>query len=118
MANYINQEELLQELKISKENDQLTRRAVEMLQEMIKRQNRVMSYKNPMDREDVKSRAMLDILLYWRSFNPDLENSNVFSFFSQMIKYGSAKGFNELYPEIKEGTKIIPISEEDGIFNI
>jgi len=116
--NYVNQEELIEELRLSREQDQLTNRAIKFFQEMIKREVSVLSYRNPMDREDVKSRAMLDILLYWRSFNPDHPRSNAFSYFTQMIKYGTAKGFNELHPEIKEDAQLIPISDADGIFNI
>lgn len=118
MANYISNKELLIEIKKSKENNELTGKALEMLQKMVRETNRVMRYKNQMDREDCISRALLDILLYWRSFNPDHPKANAFSYFTQMIKYGNAKGFNELYPENKNNIKFVSINETDGIYNI
>ena len=96
--NYVNQEELIEELRLSREQDQLTNRAIKFFQEMIKREVSVLSYRNPMDREDVKSRAMLDILLYWRSFNPDHPRSNAFSYFTKIA-------FNAFRNRIKKEKK-------------
>lgn len=118
MANYIDNKELTVEIKKSREINELTPKALEMLRKMIFETNRVMRYKNQMDREDCTSRALLDILLYWRSFNPDHPKANAFSYFTQMIKYGTAKGFNELYPENKSNVKFVQISETTGIYNI
>ena len=118
MANYVDKRELLTEIKISKEQNELTSRAVEMLLRMVKEGSRVFRYKNLMDKEDCMGRAFEDCWRYWRSFNPDHPKANVFSYFTQIIKFGAAKGMNELHPEIKANIDLVPISESDGIYNI
>jgi len=118
MAKYVNEKELLEEIKLSKIQDKLTPKAIELLRRMVKETNRTMRYKNYMDKQDCMARAELDVLLYWRSFNSDHPKANVFSYFTQMIKNGFAKGLNELYPEIREKITVVSISEEDGIYNI
>lgn len=115
---YVDDKELLKEIIISKENNNLTPRALELLMKIAKQANNPMKYKYSMDKEDCISRAYEDIWRYWRSFKPEHPKANVFAYFTRMVKYGYAKGFNELYPEIKQDIKLVPISEEDGIFNL
>jgi hypothetical protein len=118
MANYLDRKELLAELLKSKEDNELTERAFQLLHKMVKECSKVMRYKNPMDKEDCMQSAILDCLLYWRNFDPDHPRSNVFAFFTQYIKNGHGKGFNQLYPENKKNIQLIPISEEGGVYNI
>ena len=118
MANYVDRKELLAEMIQSKEDDALTKRAFEMLHKMVKETSKVMRYKNPKDKEDCMQAAVLDCLLYWRNFDPNHPKSNVFAFFTQYIKNGHGKGFNQLYPEIKKEIQLIPMSEEGGVYNI
>jgi DNA-directed RNA polymerase specialized sigma subunit len=113
MANYVNKDELLKELLISKKNDKLTPRAIDMLYRMVKECIRPLRYHYSMDKDDCSSSAMLDILNYWRRFDPDRENSNVFAYFTQIIKNGFAKGLKQLY-----NVKTVSIDEKTGIYNI
>ena len=115
MANYVSNKELFQQIVISKENEQLTPRALEMLQRMIKEISKVFKYKMEEDREDCQAFAMEDVIKYWNRFDPAKSN-NAFAFFTQMIKNGFAKGWRRLYP-IKASMKV-SISKEYGVYNI
>ena len=116
MGVYVTNSELTKELILSRERDELTDANVRMFQRMIKECTKTMRYRNAMDKDDCMSEAMCDILKYWRSFNPEHENANAFSFFTQTIKHGMAKGWRKLY-KIKT-TNMVAINESTGIFNI
>ena len=120
LAKYIDAKELLEEIKLSKDRDDLTPRALDMLLKMVKEINRTMRYKNSMDREDCKSRAAEDIWRYWRGFDPAHPKANVFSYFTRMIKFGCAKGYNELHPETKLKITMVSINSDEGagVYNI
>ena len=47
-------------------------------------------------REDCKAGAMMDVLLYWRSFNPE-KYDNPFAYFTSIIINGMTKGVQCLY---------------------
>ncbi len=115
MAQYVNNRELLEAIIISKENSQLTPEALEMLGKMVKEISKVFKYKMEEDREDCMAFAMEDVIRYWDRFNPE-KSTNAFSFFTQLVKNGFAKGWRKLYP-IKSSLKV-PISKEYGIHNI
>jgi len=104
----------LQEIIISKQQDELTPRALEMLMKMTREISKVFKYKYAEDREDCISYAIEDILKYWRNFDPT-KSTNAFAYYTQMCKNGSAKGWRALYP-IKDSKKV-PISTEDGVHN-
>lgn len=115
MADYISNKELLSEIVKSKNQQALTPRALELLQLMITRVSRVMTYKLEEDREDCVAFAMEDVAKYWNKFDPTRSN-NPFSYYTQMIKNGLAKGWRNLYP-IKASLKV-SISHEQGVYNI
>lgn len=115
MANYINNKELLSEIIKSKEQNKLTPRSVELLWKIAKESNKRLKYKEPKDKEDCISSAMLDLLRYWNRFNPE-KSTNAFAFFTQIAKNGFTKGWNELHP-VKQSKKI-SISNESGMYNI
>lgn len=114
MPKYVNNKELLQEIIKSKEQDELTPRAVEMLIRMANEISKVFKYKYEEDREDCISYSLEDCIKYWRNFDP-AKSTNAFAYYTQMIKNGAAKGWRELYP-IKSSKKV-PISNEHGVFN-
>ena len=107
--------DLLEEINLSKQNDVLTKRALEMLMLLILKLSEKFKYKYPQDREDCEAAAIEDVLRYWNRFNPE-KSSNAFSYYTQMSKNGFAKGLRKLYP-IKAGMKV-SISKEYGIHNI
>ena len=49
--------------------------------------------------------AVLDLLKYWRGFNPKYKNA--FAYFTEISKRGFAKGWNKLYPKKYHGTMSI-----------
>ena len=116
MSDYVNRHELLKEVMTSKEVDCLTPRALELLMKMTKECTRALRYKEMMDKEDCMSEAIFDVIKYWKRFDPDIANSNCFSFFTQIIKHGLAKGWKKLH-NIKT-INIVSIDEETGIYNI
>ena len=115
MANYVNRKELYNEIIVSLDKKQLSPRALELLMKMVKECARVLRYKDPEDKKDCMSEATLDILNYWNRFNPK-KSDNAFSYYTQIIKNGLTKGFNKLYPQ--KSINMVPISEEQGIYNI
>lgn len=115
MSVYVKNSDLLREIIASKEQNKLTDTAVIYLQKMVKECVRVLRYKASEDKEDCMQFAILDVLQYWNRFDPN-KSSNAFSYFTQIIKNGLAKGLKKLFP-IKS-TKIVRISMTDGIYNL
>lgn len=115
MANYVSNKELLSEIVKSKNQQALTPRALELLQLMTTRISCIMTYKWEEDQEDCIASAIEDVAKYWNRFNPERSN-NAFSFYTQMIKNGLAKGWRKLHP-IKASLKV-SISHEHGVYNI
>ena len=97
---YVSNKDLLREIKLSKERDQLTYNAVKMLQLIAENLAKKKHYKCPEDKEDCISTAMLDIALYWRSFDPEKYN-NPFAYYTSMLCNGLAKGWNRIYGKFK-----------------
>jgi len=116
MPNYLDKKELEKEIIKSKELNSLTDEATRMLMRMVKEISRGMSYKFIEDKKDCMSEAFFDIVKYWRNFDPNYKNANCFSFYTQLIKNGLAKGWKKIHP-IKK-VDIVSIDPETGIHNI
>lgn len=114
MAIYVKNSELFKEIVKSKQQDELTPKAIELLQRMIKEISKMFTYSREEDREDVQAYAMVDVLLYWRGFKPE-KSTNAFSYYTQTIKNGTYKGWKKLYPE--KASKFISTNKENGIYN-
>lgn len=97
MANYVNPEELKQEILLSKERDELTPKAVELLMLMAREASKKLRYKDEEDRKDCIAFAMMDVVKYWRSYNPE-KSKYPFAYYTQIIKNGFAKGWRKLHP--------------------
>ena len=69
--DYINKKELLSEIYKSREQDQLTRKAVGMLMTLAQRTIRKLYYKCEDDKQHALSEAYFDISKNWRKFDPD-----------------------------------------------
>lgn len=118
MAVYVKPKELYLEIIKSKEQDTLTPRALEMLMLMAERTSTKLKYRNPSDREDCVASAYVEIWKYWRSFDP-AKGSNAFAYYTEIIKKGLAKGWNQLHPKKYAGTISIDAHEDsDGIYTI
>jgi hypothetical protein len=68
--NYLNNKDLYNELVKSKELDKLTPTAEKMLVLLAERTINKLNYVNSDDRNDCLQFALLDLLKYWRNFNP------------------------------------------------
>ena len=84
---YVKNKELLEEMIKSKEQDELTPRAIKMLTLICENIIR--------DRQDCLQGAILDCLMYWRSFNPE-KSSNPFAYFSSVAANGIGKQWRKL----------------------
>ena len=97
MANYVDPEEFRTEILQSKENNELTRRAVTMLQLMAEGASKKLKYRDEEDRKDCIAFAIMDVIKYWRSFDP-AKSKYPFAYYTQIIKNGFAKGWKKLHP--------------------
>ena len=98
---YVSNPALLKEIIKSKEQDELTNNAIQMFLLMIENIQRRMYYKDPEEKKDCASSAMLDVIMYWRNFNPE-KSTNPFAFDTSVITNGIAKGWDKLHPETKK----------------
>ncbi len=108
--NYLNNKDLHDAMSQSKDLDKLTPTAEKMLILLAERAINRMSYVNKDDRDDCLQFAMLDLLKYWRGFNPVYPNA--FAYFTEIAKRGYAKGWNKIHPQKYKGT--ISMSRTSG----
>lgn len=94
--HYVDPIEFRNEIIKSKEQDELTKTATEMLFLMCHEVARTNSYKYPEDKEDCIAFAMEDVLRYWRGYKPEL-SEYAFSYFTMMIMNGLKKGWKKLH---------------------
>ena len=97
MANYVNPDEFRKEIQLSKEKNELTPRAVEMLMLMAEGASKKLRYKDEEDRKDCIAFALMDVVKYWRSYDPE-KSKYPFAYYTQIIKNGFAKGWRKLHP--------------------
>lgn len=117
--NYLNNKDLHAAMSESKELDKLTPTAEKMLILLAERTIRKMTYVSDDDRQDCLSFAILDLLKYWRNFNPVYPNA--FAYFTEIAKRGYAKGWNKIHPLKYKGTISIDSAggdEGNGIYSI
>lgn len=82
---YLNNKELLAEIKVAKIEGRMTDKLAAMLQLLCARYARKGNFVNYSYNQDMQSYAMLMLVKTWNSFNPD-KGSNPFAFFTQCIK--------------------------------
>lgn len=111
---YINPQELREEVIKSRELNELTPRAVIMFQTMAKEASKKLRYRDEEDRKDCIAFAMMDVVRYWRSYNPE-KSKDPFAYFTQMIKNGFAKGWRKLHP-LSAGDKVS--LSHDNVFTL
>jgi hypothetical protein len=69
-----------------------------------------MYYNDPDDRLDCLQTAYLDVFANWYSFD-EMKGDNAFSYFTEIIKRGLAKGWNKQYKQKgNDGQRIEVIS--------
>lgn len=104
MAIIVKNSELRDELIKSKEQDELTPKAVEMFIKMADRFGEKLTYIYEEDRQDCMQFAVMDCYQYWRGYKP--EHKNAFAYITQIIKNGYAKGWRKLYGKMPLSRKI------------
>jgi hypothetical protein len=119
--NYLNNKDLYDQIVISKEQDKLTPEAEKMLILLAERAIRKLSYVSDEDRQDCLQFAILDLLRYWRGFNPKYKNA--FAYFTEIAKKGYAKGWNKIHPKKYKSTLSLDSTgfnqdSDGGMFNI
>lgn len=119
--NYLNNKDLYEQIIISKDQDKLTPEAEKMLILLAERAIRKLSYESDEDRQDCLQFAILDLLRYWRGFNPKYKNA--FAYFTEIAKKGYAKGWNKIHPKKYKSTLSLDRTgfnqdNESGMFNI
>jgi DNA-directed RNA polymerase specialized sigma subunit len=111
---YVDPKELREEVLRSREKDALTPRAIEMFQTMAREASKKLRYRDEEDRKDCIAFAMMDVVRYWRSYNPE-KSKDPFAYFTQMIKNGFAKGWRKLHP-LSAGEKVS--LSHDNVFTL
>lgn len=88
--------EFLNEMIISKERDDLTKRTLEFFIQIANHAINRLHHENPLDREDCIQAALYDLLKYWRGFDKE-KSTNAFAYFTQMAKNAYAKEFKKIH---------------------
>lgn len=99
---YVNNKDLHDEIVESKRLDKLTPNAEKMLMLLAKEANRKLTYARHEDKKDCIQQARLDLLKYWRGYNPKYKNA--FAYYTTICTRGYAKAWNRLYPKKYHGT--------------
>lgn len=103
--HYLSNDDLLKEIIISKQQNKLTDKAVNMLMLMTKKLNSKFKYKDEDDRADVLQYSYLVLLKNWKNFNEE-KYTNCFAYFSEVIKRAQAMQFNNLNKTRKNSISI------------
>ena len=120
--NYLNNKDLYNQIVLSLEDDKLTKDAEKMLILIAERAIRKLVYLNEDDKNDCMQFAILDLLKYWRNFNP--KYTNAFAYFTEIAKRGYAKGWNKIHQTKYKNTMSMDRINtrggdgESGMFNI
>ena len=93
---YLSNKDLYCELIVSKAKGKLTKEAERMLILLAKNVIKKMYYNDHNDRLDCLQTAYLDVFSNWYSFD-EMKGDNAFSYFTEIIKRGMAKGWNARY---------------------
>ena len=102
---YVKNADLRNEIIKCKENDELSKEALNMFILMANKFSNKLFYIYPEDKEDCIAYAIMDCYLYWKSYNPE-KSQNAFAYFTQVIKHGFAKGWRKLYGRFPKSKKI------------
>lgn len=92
----INKPDFTREIILSKEQGRLTPKATDYFVKLANHAIKKLTYTDPRDREDCIQFALLDMLLYWKNFDPTISD-NAFAFYTQMAYNGYAKGFKKIH---------------------
>jgi len=105
MAHHVKNKDLREQLIISKEQDTLTPKALDMFILMAHKFSANFTYIYIEDKEDCIQFAIMDCFQYWRGYKPE-KSANAFAYITQIIKNGFAKGWRKIYGNYPKSKKI------------
>ncbi len=120
---YLSNKDFCNEVIKSKQIDELTPAAQQMMILLANKTIKKMRYYNPIDKEDCLQTGLMVMFSNWRNFD-ESKSSNAFAYFTEVFKRGIARGFNDIYKckgdsERKIKTVSINSSNDgDGMFNL
>lgn len=91
---YLNNKDLLAEVKRSKRKGEMSDKLARMLQMLCSRYAKKGNFINYTYNDDMQSYAMMMLVRTWNSFNPE-KSSNPFAFFTQCIKNSFIQYLNQ-----------------------
>lgn len=103
--HHVKNKDLREEIILSKEQNNLTKKALDMLMLMADKFANKMTYLDPDDRKDCVAFAVMDCYLYWRGYDPE-KSQNAFAYYTQIIKNGMGKGWRKLHGHFPHSSKI------------
>jgi DNA-directed RNA polymerase specialized sigma subunit len=104
-THHVKNADLRNEIIKCKEENKLSKEAIEMFILMANKFSNKLQYIYPEDKEDCIAYAIMDCYLYWRGYNPE-KSQNAFAYYTQIIKNGFAKGWRKLYGNMPKSKKI------------
>jgi len=93
-VNYLNNKDLLAEVKKSKLNGKMTPKLANMLTLLCTRYSKRANFVNYTYNDDMQAYAMLMLVRTWNSFDP-AKSDNPFAFFTQCIKHSFIQFLNQ-----------------------
>ena len=90
-----------------------------MFKLLIRRLNRKNLTLHPDLYEDFEQTALIDVLSAFDKYDPERTQS-AFAFFSSVVTFGLAKGYNIYFPKKYKGTVRLNFKNDDGndLFNV
>lgn len=126
MPKYLKNADLLEEIKLSFEQDKLTKEAERMLILLVDRMILRMTYYDDFVEDHCRSTAYYHLFRGWKNFDVN-RGTNAFAYYTEIAKRGLAFGYNELFKlkGTKEANEIQHFSIErtnsergNGMFNV
>jgi len=116
---YLNNEEFHNEIVKCKKEGKISNELLDMFRLLIRRLNRKNITLYPELYEDFEQTALIDVLIAFDKYDPERTQS-AFAFFSSVITFGLAKGYNTYFPKKCKGTVRLNFKNDDGkdVFNI
>ena len=119
--NYIDKEEMYNEIIESKKQGELTDKAKDMMILLADRTIKKKTYYDPTLRDDCYQTGVEHLLSNWHNFD-EKNYTNAFAYYTEIFKRAIAKGFNEV-TKLKgdDNAKQISIqssNDGDGMYNL
>ena len=110
--NYINNDELTEELIKSKQLGKVTDKLSKMFIDLANHQADALHYENPDDKKDCIANALFDLCNNYWKYDP--EKGNAFSLMSNICYFGLCGAWRMLYPKKTKGTIRLTFIDDNG----